>query len=170
MRNEGQGNAATLRGSIAAISNPENLDDSVAEVFGTMLGLTCSREDSLALCSEDNESLSAVVGLGGILTGACIVRCDAQAARQIASLMTATECESVDDVVKDAMGEICNMLAGAWKSRVRELAANCGLSLPAVITGRDYNLHIQAPEFRISHRYSCGHIGFDMVIVCDSLQ
>ena len=47
------------------------------------------------------------------------------------------------------IGEICNMLAGTWKGKVPELAANCGLSVPAVITGRDYNLHVQAPEFQL---------------------
>jgi hypothetical protein len=57
----------------------------------------------------------------------------------------------VDDTVKDGIGEICNMLAGAWKGKVPDLAANCGLSVPAVITGRDYNLHVQAPEFKLHH-------------------
>ena len=45
------------------------------------------------------------------------------------------------------------MLAGAWKGKVPDLAANCGLSVPAVITGRDYNLHVQAPEFQLDHAY-----------------
>ena len=39
--------------------------------------------------------------------------------------------DAMDDTVKDGIGEICNMLAGAWKGKVPELAANCGLSVPA---------------------------------------
>ena len=67
--------------------------------------------------------------------------------------MTGMEFEEIDDTVQDAIGEICNMLAGAWKGKVPELAAHCGLSVPAVITGCDYNLHVQAPEFQLHHVY-----------------
>jgi chemotaxis protein CheX len=62
------------------------------------------------------------------------------------------------------------MLAGAWKGKVPALAANCGLSVPAVITGRDYNLHVQSPEFQIHHTYHFDQVSFDVTIVCDSLQ
>jgi hypothetical protein len=47
------------------------------------------------------------------------------------------------------MGEICNLLAETWKSKVPDLAATCGLSVAAEITGSDSNLHVQSPEFRI---------------------
>jgi chemotaxis protein CheX len=80
------------------------------------------------------------------------------------------EFDSLDDIVKDAMGEICNMLAGSWKTKVPDLAANCGLSVPAVITGRDYELHVPEPEFRICHAYVFDGARFETSIVCDSLQ
>jgi len=44
----------------------------------------------------------------------------------IAGLMAGMEFDEIDDVVKDAIGELCNMLAGAWKGKVPDLAANCG--------------------------------------------
>jgi chemotaxis protein CheX len=50
------------------------------------------------------------------------------------------------------------------------LAANCGLSIPAVITGRDYNLHVQAPEFKLVHSYRFEDASFDVTIICDGLQ
>ena len=84
--------------------------------------------------------------------------------------MAGMEFEEVDDTVKDAVGEICNMLAGAWKGKIPELAANCGLSVPAVITGRDYHLHVQAPEFQLHHAYRCGETAFEVRIVCDSVR
>ena len=84
--------------------------------------------------------------------------------------MTGMEFEEIDDTVKDGIGEICNMLAGAWKGKVPELAANCGLSVPAVITGRDYKLHVQAPEFQLHHLYRFEESSFAVTIVCDGLQ
>jgi chemotaxis protein CheX len=89
---------------------------------------------------------------------------------RIAALMTGMEFSEIDDTVKDGIGEICNMLAGAWKSKVPDLAANCGLSVPAVITGRDYNLHVQAPEFQLHHTYGFENGNFEVTIVCDGLQ
>jgi chemotaxis protein CheX len=161
----------TLRDSMHVVSDPENVDASVYEVFGTMLGVECRRaqsEDSVTGISS-TESVTAVVGFGGILSGACVVSCDACAAQQIAGLMTGMEFASVDEVMKDGIGEICNMLAGAWKSKVPELSANCGLSVPAVITGRDYDLHVQSPEFKLRHVYEFGEVLFKVMIVCDGL-
>jgi chemotaxis protein CheX len=62
------------------------------------------------------------------------------------------------------------MLAGSWKGKVPELSANCGLSVPAVITGRDYNLHVQSPEFQLHHVYTFGDNTFSVTILCDGLQ
>jgi chemotaxis protein CheX len=117
-----------------------------------MLGVNCQRYTGPAEIAEP-ESVTAVVGFGGLLSGACVFRSGASAAIKIAAHMTGMEFDEVDDTVKDGIGEICNMLAGAWKGKVPDLAANCGLSVPAVITGRDYNLHVQAPEFKLHHTY-----------------
>jgi chemotaxis protein CheX len=160
----------TLRDSMHVISDPENVDASVYEVFGTMLGVECQRaQPDSVVAINSTESVTAVVGFGGILSGACVVSCNAGAAQRIAGLMPGMEFASVDEVVKDGIGEICNMLAGGWKSKVPQLAANCGLSVPAVITGCDYNLHVQAPEFKLRHIYRFGEVLFEVMIVCDGL-
>ena len=51
-----------------------------------------------------------------------------------------------------------------------ELAAHCGLSVPAVITGCDYRLHVQAPEFRLHHVYAFDGTRFEVTILCDGLK
>jgi chemotaxis protein CheX len=160
--------AVSLRESVQLVSDPRNLDASVEEVFQMMLGVECRREEGPA--HTDPESVTSVVGFGGLLSGACVFRTGGPAALSIAAHMTGMEFEEIDDTVKDAIGEICNMLAGAWKGKVPDLSANCGLSVPAVITGRDYNLHVQAPEFQLHHAYRFEDAYFDVTIVCDGLQ
>jgi chemotaxis protein CheX len=160
--------AVSLRESVQQVSDPLNLDASVEEVFKLMLGLDCKRGDGPA--GMDNESVTAVVGFGGVLSGACVFRSGAATAMKIAAHMTGMEFSAIDDTVKDGIGEICNMLAGAWKGKVPELAANTGLSVPAVITGHDYKLHVQAPEFQIHHIYRFDDQMFEVTIVCDGLQ
>ena len=161
--------AVSLRESVAQVADPKNLDSSVEEVFALMMGVNCSR--ALAeMPSYHEESVTAVVGFGGLLSGACVFKLASRTAIRLAALMTGIEFGEVDDTVKDAIGEICNMLAGAWKGKVPELAAHCGLSVPAVITGRDYNLHVQAPEFQLHHLYAFDNETFAVTIVCDGLQ
>lgn len=160
--------AVSLRQSMATVTDPQHLDASVREVFQLMLGVSCRRADQPARIGV--ESVTAVVGLGGVLSGACVFRAGLPDAMQMAARMTGMEFAEVDDTVEDAVGEICNMLAGAWKGKVPHLAANCGLSMPAVITGRDYRLHVQAPEFRLCHAYAFEEAGFEVTIVCDGLR
>jgi len=163
--------AVSLRESLQQVSDPRNLDASVEEVFQLMLGVNCRRDLASAVPnSEEAESVTAVVGFGGLLSGACVFTCGRIAAMKIAAHMTGMQFQEIDDTVKDGIGEICNMLAGGWKGKVPELAANCGLSVPAVITGRDYRLHVQAPEFQLQHRYTFDSSSFAVTIVCDGLQ
>jgi len=159
----------SLRKSMQLVSDPRNLDVSVEEVFQLMLGLKCNRGE-VPTGDQGSESVTAVVGFGGLLSGACVFQTGGDSAMKIAAHMTGMEFTTVDDTVKDAVGEICNMLAGAWKGRVPELAAHCGLSVPAVITGNNYHLHVQAPEFQLHHDYRFEDSGFSVTIVCDGLQ
>jgi len=160
--------AVSLRESVERVSDPQNLEASVEEVFRLMLGIECRREPGLA--TVEKESVTAVVGFGGLLSGACVFRSGVTTALKIAAHMTGMEFDDIDDTVKDGIGEICNMLAGSWKGKVPELAANCGLSVPAVISGRDYRLHVQAPEFQLHHGYRFDEEIFEVTIVCDGLQ
>ena len=158
----------SLRESVDRISDPSLLDRSVEEVFRLMLGVDCVRDPVAPAVEPD--AVTAVVGFGGALSGACIFRSPDGAAREIAARMTGMTFAEIDDTVKDAVGEICNMLAGAWKGGIPQLAAQCGLSVPAVITGRDYRLHVQAPEFQLQHAYRFGSWRFTVMIVCDGLK
>ena len=160
--------AVSLRESVDRVSDPRNLDQRVEEVFHLMLGVDCVRD--LAPKILDPDAVTAVVGFGGALSGACVFRSGGETAMDIAARMTGMTFDEVDDTVKDGIGEICNMLAGAWKSKVPELAAHCGLSVPAVITGHDYRLHVQAPEFQLYHIYRFGEQRFAVTIVCDGLK
>ena len=160
--------AVSLRESVQLVSDPRNLDASVEEVFQLMLGSVAGATPRPA--ADEPESVTAVVGFGGLLSGACVFRSGSSAAIKIAAHMTGMEFDEVDDTVKDAIGEICNMLAGSWKGKVPDLAANCGLSVPAVITGRDYKLHVQAPEFQLNHSYRFEDMSFAVTVVCDGLQ
>jgi chemotaxis protein CheX len=158
----------SLRDSVERVANPHNLDVSVEEVFRLMMGVECRR--SAEPLSQGVDWVTAVVGFGGLLSGACVFRAGGEEARTLATHLTGMDFAEIDDTVKDGFGELCNMIAGSWKAKVPELSAGCGLSVPAVITGRDYTLRVQAPEFKLQHVYVFENVCFEVTIICDGLQ
>lgn len=158
----------SLRENLHLVSDPKNLDASVTEVFEMMLGVACEAVPVTKIAEAD--TITSVVGFGGLLSGACVFSCGQSTALAVAARLTGMDFPEIDDTVKDAIGEVCNMLAGTWKGRVPDLSANCGLSIPAVITGNNYHIHVQAPEFRLDHMYRFDGAAFTVTIICDGLQ
>jgi chemotaxis protein CheX len=145
-----------------------SLDEAVQEVFSLMMDVTCASIDDCPI--DEPETISAVIGLAGAVSGACVLRSGERAAIRMAGALTGIEMLSLDDTVKDAIGEICNMVAGAWKGKLPTLASGCMLSTPTVVTGTNYQLHTQRPEFRIERYYRFESLAFALALVCESTQ
>ena len=160
--------SVALRESVDRLSDPCNLDATVEEVFGVVLGCQCRQIDNATI--GESQSVMAVIGFGGILSGACVLHCGAKAAQEMAGHMTGITFAALDATVQDAIGEICNMVAGGWKGRIPELSAGCGMSVPAVITGCDYKVRVHTPQFQIQRWYAFDDVEFTVTIVCEGLQ
>jgi chemotaxis protein CheX len=85
--------------------------------------------------------VTAMVGLAGQLCGVLNIHCNSHAAALMASKMLHVPFDQVGEGMSDALGEICNMVAGNFKNKVPGLGDGCMLSPPTVITGSDYDLH-----------------------------
>jgi len=117
------------------------LYEAAAQVFEMMVGEPVSRQPEGS--PEGLNDTTAMVGLAGSLCGVLSIRCSTAAAVSIASKMLGEPEHSAAcvDQQLDALGEICNMVAGNFKARVDGLREKCMLSVPTVITGQDYTLH-----------------------------
>lgn len=145
-----------------------SMNEAVDEVFRLMMGVSC---EAMADCPiGEAETITAVIGLAGAMSGTCVLRSGERAAAHMAAALTGIEIGSLDDTVRDAMGEICNMVAGAWKGKLPALASSCMLSTPTVVTGSNYHLHTQRPEFRLEHYYRFDGHSFSVTLVCESMQ
>jgi chemotaxis protein CheX len=113
------------------------LELAAREVFEMMVGGELQPGTPNGSSTPD---VTAMVGLAGQLCGLVAIQCSASCAGKITSAMLGTEVDSVDDGVLDAMGEICNMVAGNFKAKISGLADGCVLSVPTVIRGSDYEL------------------------------
>ncbi|MFZ0135482.1 MAG: chemotaxis protein CheX [Candidatus Sulfotelmatobacter sp.] len=127
---------------LAAGGSHENwiplLEMATREVFELMLG--CQLTVSTA-AEETALDVTAMVGLAGKLCGVLSVRCEGKAAALMTSKMLGVALDKVGPEVTDALGEVCNMVAGNFKNKIAGLGEGCMLSPPTVIIGSDYNLH-----------------------------
>jgi chemotaxis protein CheX len=119
------------------------LEVSTREVFELMLSSELTSAQNVDATTLD---VTAMVGLAGQLCGVLSVRCGGRAAALMTSKMLGVDADKVGPEMSDAMGEVCNMIAGNFKNKISGLAEGCMLSPPTVITGNDYSLHSQAEE------------------------
>jgi chemotaxis protein CheX len=131
-------------------------DAAVIEIFTMMFGLEIQPVEA-ALPDpgppRPNEK-TAVVGFSGAMRGSCQIRVIDDGAQSIASAMLGgVPVDSGDDSIGDALGELCNMLAGSWKNGVPGLGSDCTLSPPTVISGHDYKVHMARPSVVLSRTY-----------------
>jgi chemotaxis protein CheX len=113
------------------------LDKAAREVFELMLACSLSQP---AILEATDLDVTSMVGLAGQLCGMLSVRCDQQAATLMASKMLGVAPDKAGPEMADALGEVCNMVAGNFKNKITGLSEGCVLSPPTVITGSDYHL------------------------------
>jgi chemotaxis protein CheX len=123
------------------------LDSGSVEVFEMMVGTTLGpAEDAVLPRLADYTSM---IGLAGDLCGVLSFRCSNSSAALIASKMLGTEEDTTAECMRDALGEICNMVAGAFKAHIMDIVEQCFLSVPMVVSGKDYEMHPLADGMRI---------------------
>jgi len=125
------------------------LEMATREVFELMLGCQLTTNST---AEQPTLEVTAMVGLAGMLCGVLSVRCNGKAAALMTSKMLGVELDKVGAEVSDALGEVCNMVAGNFKNKIAGLAEGCMLSPPTVVTGSDYSLHslAESPGLEIS--------------------
>jgi chemotaxis protein CheX len=126
---------------------PSILRDSVKEVFSMMVGAEILVPDQAdpPIVTE----VTGMVGLAGELCGVLSVRCGKDCATKIASKMLGVPVTEAASNMTDAIGEICNMVAGNFKAKLDGVQDKCMLSVPTIITGGDYQFSSLAASERI---------------------
>jgi chemotaxis protein CheX len=121
------------------------------EVFEIMVGTSLGTVAPESPCLVAD--FTAMVGIAGILCGVLSIRSSSESARHMAAKMLGIDEVDVSDV-QDAFGEVCNMIAGSFKSKIPSLDDGCALSVPTVISGKDYTLHSLAEGERFEVAFS----------------
>jgi chemotaxis protein CheX len=117
------------------------LELAVHEVFSIVLGSQLGPGTKSESEPATEDIFTAMVGLAGSLRGVVTFCCGASSANQIAVRMLGPEGACAEEQIWDAIGEICNMIAGNFKNKLVGFDGSCLLSVPAVVTGRAYRFH-----------------------------
>jgi outer membrane protein OmpA-like peptidoglycan-associated protein len=119
------------------------LEVAMLEVFEIMLG--CQLKPADQSQQKPKGGFTAIVGLAGALCGVVTVCCAAETARQIAKGMLGDAADS-EAQVADALGEICNMVAGNFESGAATMKAASQAAFDRIanlLRQRDYRLRIE---------------------------
>ncbi len=124
------------------IFQPETFQEDVSriatDVFQTMLSLEIWPDSSAT--DLPVEVVTAAVYFAGDWKGAVLIECTAsQAFDFTARLFSSAPPTRMNDDVRDALGELANMVAGNLKS---VLPGGVGISMPSVVEGKNYSLKI----------------------------
>jgi chemotaxis protein CheX len=119
------------------------------EVFELMLG--CHLE-APQIAVDGSFDATSMVGLAGKVRGILTFSCGAKSAALMASKLLGVEVVEGSREILDALGEICNMVAGNFKNKIAGLGEGCMLSVPTVVTGKNYSLHSLADSAALEVR------------------
>ncbi|MDO3378095.1 chemotaxis protein CheX [Geoalkalibacter halelectricus] len=124
-------------------------------VFSTMLMLDLEPEPvenagEVALAG----GITGMLGFSGDLSGMLSLHCPAQVATGITGGFLGMEVEEINADVKDAIGEMVNMLTGSLKEGLAHVGHDIRLAIPTTIVGRSFRISSQSAENRICIPFS----------------
>lgn len=140
----------------AAVEPDRYIVNGAEEIFSTMLMMEVG---STVLTGEKSvdivSNITSMIGLGGRIRGMLAVHCPAETARRITSSFLGMEVTELDDDVKDAIGEIANMMAGNLKESFAGGGVDIELAIPTSTIGDTIKLRGVAGATRHLVAFTC---------------
>lgn len=119
-------------------SYASDLEQIVQTIFATMAG-TDVQPGGEAVDPQE-ERIVGTIQISGAWTGCVLLQAPCSVARAVtASFLSMTPDDVGEADVRDVTAELTNMIGGNFKS---VLPGPCSLSLPNVVTGREYDIHV----------------------------
>ncbi len=132
------------------------LHEAVKEVLMTFTGQV--PEPQKSFIREEPEALgevSAVVGLTGKgFTGSFVVSFKSDCIFKVVASLFGQAPDKINEEVRDAAGEMANMICGAFRRRFEKEGISLQASTPVIITGKDHTLKIMCHSKRLVIPYA----------------
>ena len=134
----------------------EHLDGDVREIFSTMVGVEVTPSQTAVTDTKFIDCVTAMVGFAGSYNGMISLNAPQPLALSLASQMLGMEITECDDDVRDALGEIANMIGGSFKHHFVKDGHEVRLSTPSVMSGAEYSISVGSVPDTLTLRFESG--------------
>jgi chemotaxis protein CheX len=116
----------------------EIICQAVEEIFSSMIFMDV-QPTAESTGPGEGQMLSGMIGFAGDLKGTILLHLPEAVALAITNAFLELDLEEIDSEVKDAIGELTNMVAGGIKYHLQGDNQGIQLSIPSVISGKKYS-------------------------------
>lgn len=114
------------------------LVDVTQDIFSTMVDRAVQFGEPNYSGPQPTANVVATVGFAGTLSGYVSLCVSKEAAFEIAQALLGSSAEEAHEHVRDAAGEIANMIAGSVRTQMTDKGETLGISTPIVTVGTDF--------------------------------
>ncbi len=133
----------------------------VNDVFTAMTSLEVAAGAPVRNSMEVMPSnISGSIGFAGDVSGALVVLCPVKTATAITADLLGMEVEDLGDDVRDAVGELVNMVAGGFKSSLARDGILLNISIPITVIGKGFRVSGPSRSQRIIFPFACEQYEF----------
>lgn len=142
----------------------------VKGIFTTMVGVEDLMHLPLQVDPKTHFSgcITAMVGFAGLFNGLVSLHVPQKLAQSFTSSMLGMEVTEIDEDVRDALGEIANMVAGSFKHHLAKDGHEVRLSTPSIVTGSEYTISSGTPANTLSLLFDSNEEWFMISIVLEA--
>lgn len=119
----------------------QDIIGATTDIFSTMLMMDLDVGDPLeGAGGEVLSNITSMLGLGGDIRGMLAVHCPAAVAMAITGGFLGMDVDELNEDVKDAIGEIANMVAGNLKVAFAGYDMKIELAIPSSVVGESFRV------------------------------
>ena len=123
------------------MTHAQHIIDSTQEIFSSMIFLEVTPGAPFKRENEPlRDSISGMIGLAGTIKGSLTIHLTNTSALAVTTAFLGMDVEEIDEDVKDAIGELANMLGGSLKSVLDPNGSDIKLSMPSTVYGEEYSI------------------------------
>ncbi len=123
------------------MDHSQHIIESTREIFSSMIMLeVAAGEPYKNKKSVQINSISGIIGLAGNIKALLAIHLPTDTALAVTTAFLGLDVEEINEDVRDAIGELANMLGGSVKTALDPKGSEIILSLPTAVSGEEYSI------------------------------
>ena len=148
----------------------ELLRETVAEIAETMLFIEIVPGEAMPAAAVDPSGYRAIIGYSGAIEGSLQVSGSKSSVLKLASSLLGEVRDEMDAEMRDAFGELGNLIAGGVQSRLDAEVGVINMSPPSLLDMQTTSQELEPAHACVSHRFVLDGESFFVEIFYDSAR